>query len=85
MREFRIKVTLMKNYIGEQGPYRQSERKEIYKKYLENLLSEKKAYYCFCSEEELEAQSQYQISIGESPKYSRKCANLTSSPSSFPS
>jgi len=39
---------------GPYGPYRQSERGEIYKKYLEGLIKEGKAYYCFCSEEELE-------------------------------
>jgi len=61
---------------GDYGPYRQSERTEIYKKYLEKLLAEDKAYYCFCSEEELEAQRQYQLSIGEAPRYSGKCANL---------
>jgi len=59
------------------GPYRQSERGEIYKKYLEKLLEEGKAYYCFCSEEELEAERQYQMSIGQPPRYSGKCANLT--------
>jgi glutamyl-tRNA synthetase len=59
------------------GPYRQSERGEIYKKYLEKLLAEGKAYYCFCSEEELEAERQYQMSIGQPPRYSGKCANLT--------
>jgi len=64
-------------YIGDYGPYRQSERGEIYKKYLEKLLKEGKAYYCFCSEEELEAQRQYQMSIGQAPRYSGKCANLT--------
>lgn len=61
---------------GPFGPYRQSERKEIYKKYLKKLLDEEKAYYCFCSEEELEAERQYQLSIGEAPRYSRKCAGL---------
>lgn len=61
---------------GDYGPYRQSERREIYKKYLEKLLAENKAYFCFCSEEELEAQRQYQLSIGEAPRYSGKCANL---------
>ena len=59
------------------GPYRQSERLNIYAKYLERLLAEDKAYYCFCSEEELEAQRQYQLSIGEAPRYSGKCANLS--------
>jgi glutamyl-tRNA synthetase len=61
---------------GEYGPYRQSERKDVYADYLEKLLAEDKAYYCFCSEEELEAQKQYQMSIGEAPRYSGKCANL---------
>lgn len=57
--------------------YRQSERKKIYAQYLKKLLEENKAYYCFCSEEELEAQRQYQLSIGEAPRYSGKCANLS--------
>ena len=64
-------------HIGEHGPYRQSERLDIYKKYLEKLLKEDKAYYCFCSEEELEAQRQYQMSIGEAPHYSGKCSKLS--------
>jgi nondiscriminating glutamyl-tRNA synthetase len=61
---------------GEYGPYRQSERKEIYKKYLEKLIKENKAYCCFCSEEDLKDQKEEQISRGESPHYSGKCANL---------
>ena len=61
---------------GSFGPYRQSERLEIYGKYLEKLLEEGKAYYCFCSEEELEAQKQYQMSIGQPPVYSGKCRAL---------
>jgi len=61
---------------GPYGPYRQSQRTEIYKKYLEKLLAEGKAYYCFCSEEELEAQRQYFLSIGQPPIYSGKCRDL---------
>ncbi|MFH0739517.1 MAG: glutamate--tRNA ligase [bacterium] len=38
---------------GPYGPYRQSERKEIYKKYIEKLLADKKAYWCFCSQEKV--------------------------------
>ena len=64
-------------YIGDHGPYRQSQRLEIYNKYLKKLLAENKAYYCFCSEEELEEQRQYQLSIGEAPRYLGKCANLS--------
>lgn len=57
--------------------YRQSERQKIYTQYLKKLLAEQKAYYCFCSEEELEVQRQYQLSIGEAPRYSGKCASLS--------
>ena len=39
---------------GENGPYRQTERLDIYKKYTEKLLAEGKAYYCYCTDEELE-------------------------------
>lgn len=61
----------------DEGPHRQSERTEIYKEYLEKLLSEKKAYWCFCTEEELEAQRQDQASRGETPRYSGRCRTLS--------
>jgi hypothetical protein len=38
---------------GSHGPYRQSKRTEIYKKYLEQLLAKGDAYYCYCTKEEL--------------------------------
>jgi len=63
---------------GKYGPYRQSERKEIYKKYLKKLLEEGKAYFCFCSKEDLEVEKQYYLSIGKAPKYSGKCRELSS-------
>ena len=58
---------------GNFGPYKQSQRTDIYKKYLEKLLSEKKAYYCNCTSEELEAKRQDQQSRGLAPKYDGKC------------
>jgi len=61
-----------------EGPYRQSERKGIYAKYLEKLLENGKAYRCFCSQEELEAKRQEQMSRGVAPKYNGKCAGLSS-------
>lgn len=61
---------------GDYGPYRQSERLETYKKYLQQLLDEDKAYYCFCTEEELEAERQAMMKRGEAPVYSGRCANL---------
>ncbi len=62
---------------GKHGPYRQSERKEIYKKYIRKLLDEGQIYYCFCSKEELEAHRQYLLSIGKPPRYSEKCRILS--------
>lgn len=62
---------------GSHGPYRQSERTEMHKKYLQKLLDEKKAYYCFCTTEELEANRQDQTSRGEAPRYSGKCRGLS--------
>lgn len=57
----------------DEGPYRQSEREEIYQKYIEKMLSEDKAYYCYCSATELETQRQDQMSRGVAPKYNRTC------------
>jgi glutamyl-tRNA synthetase len=65
---------------GDFGPYRQSERTHIYKKYLEKLLDEKKAYYCYCAKEELEAERQAMIIEGLPPKYSGHCRNLAKPP-----
>ncbi len=62
---------------GNFGPYRQSERKQIYLKYLKKLLEEEKAYFCFCKKEDLEAQKQYFLSIGKPPKYNGKCRYLS--------
>ncbi len=62
---------------GDYSPYRQSERIDIYEKYLKQLLDEDKAYYCFCSEEELEIQRQEMLTRGEAPRYSGKCRNLS--------
>jgi nondiscriminating glutamyl-tRNA synthetase len=65
---------------GEYGPYRQSERLHIYRRYLEKLLSEGKAYFCYCSREELEAQREALIAAGLPPKYGGHCRELTSPP-----
>ena len=62
---------------GNYGPYRQSERKNIYTKYLKRLLEENKAYYCFCPKEELEIEKEKQIKEGKTPCYSGKCSKLT--------
>lgn len=62
---------------GKFGPYKQSQRLDIYKKYLETLLKDGKAYYCFCTPEDLEAKRQNQMSQGLAPKYDGTCRNLS--------
>ncbi len=65
---------------GSYGPYRQSERADIYKKYLEELLKTGHAYYCYCEKEELEAQRDAMASQGLSPRYSGRCRELKEPP-----
>ena len=62
---------------GEYGPYRQSERNEIYETYYQELLENGHAYKCYCTEEELEAEREAQMEKGDNPIYSGKCRHLT--------
>jgi len=63
---------------GEYGPYRQSERNDIYETYYKQLLENGHAYKCYCTEEELVAEREAQMERGENPQYSGKCRHLTS-------
>ncbi|HUE86631.1 MAG TPA: glutamate--tRNA ligase [Vicinamibacterales bacterium] len=58
---------------GEYGPYRQSERLEIYADYAQQLLRAHNGYYCFCSAEKLEAERQSLLQRGLPPKYLGSC------------
>jgi glutamyl-tRNA synthetase len=62
---------------GDYGPYRQSERLNIYSNYAHKLLKEGKAYYCFCSPEELQAERTKALKEGRPPRYSGKCQKLS--------
>lgn len=55
---------------------RQSERGKVYEEALTKLLNEGRAYYCFCSAEELEAERQAQMSQGMAPKYGGRCRHM---------
>jgi nondiscriminating glutamyl-tRNA synthetase len=54
---------------GNNGPYRQTERLDIYHKYIEYLLQERFAYKCYCTEEELKQMREDQLEFGTMPKY----------------
>ena len=58
---------------GEHGPYIQSERREIYRKYAEELVARGAAYYCFCTKERLEQLHEEDENGG----YDRHCRNLS--------
>ena len=60
----------------DEGPFRQTERFDIYKSYVERLLAEKKAYYCYCTPEELEERRQKALSEGRPPRYDGRCRDL---------
>jgi glutamyl-tRNA synthetase len=61
---------------GPYGPYRQSERTEIYREYSELLLANGTAYRCFCSADELEAARKQQMAAKLPPRYPGTCRNL---------
>jgi nondiscriminating glutamyl-tRNA synthetase len=58
---------------GPFGPYRQSERLELYKKYAVELIDSGHAYFCFCTPEELQAERDAALKAGLQPKYSGRC------------
>lgn len=58
---------------GTDGPYRQSERLDIYRAHVDRLLANGSAYYCFCSPETLEADRQARLKAGLPPKYAGTC------------
>src|SRR6056297_504830 len=62
---------------GEKGPYIQSKRLDIYKRYVNQLLEQGKAYYCFCSQERIDKLREDQKSHGLAPKYDKHCLNLS--------
>lgn len=69
----------------DEGPYRQSDRLDIYEKYMKKLLAEDRAYYCFCTKETLEAERQAMLSQGLPPRYGGCCRNNREPDSSRPS
>lgn len=62
---------------GDFGPYVQSERLGMYKGYAEELVKSGHAHYCFCSEEEIEAQRKEAESLGVSFKFEDPCKHLS--------
>jgi nondiscriminating glutamyl-tRNA synthetase len=61
---------------GEHGPYRQSERLHIYRAHAVELMSRGRAYYCFCTEEQLEMDRYQALRAMQPPKYVGRCRHI---------
>ncbi len=78
----KIAATESKTYrgvfeAGEYGPYIQSEKLETYKKYIDQLVKNNHAYYCFCDSERLEKMREEQSAQKKAPMYDRHCLKLS--------
>src|SRR5690606_18350788 len=62
---------------GDHGPYYQTERLEIYRRYAQELIDKGRAYYCYCSPEELDQRRKELLAAGQAPRYDRKCLGLS--------
>lgn len=62
---------------GELGPYRETERKPLYDKYIQQLLNEDKAYRCFCTKDEIEAERKKAEAEHRIYRYGGTCAHLS--------
>jgi glutamyl-tRNA synthetase len=61
---------------GSFGPYRQSERLDLYRSYATDLVEKGHAYRCYCTEEELEEKRKRSLARGVPPQYDGRCRNL---------
>ena len=68
----------------DEGPYRQTERQEIYTQKVDQLLNEGKAYRCYCSTEELDLKRNEAQKKGLKPKYDGTCRGRTDQPKGTP-
>ena len=62
---------------GKFGPYRQSQRQDIYQHYFDSLTAKNLVYPCFCSDQELLIARKLQLSRGQAPRYAGTCRKLT--------
>ena len=62
---------------GENGPYLQSQRLDIYAHWAATFIEQKDAYYCYCTPEELEAVREAQRASNQAPGYNGHCRDLT--------
>lgn len=64
----------------DEGPFRQSERFDLYRKYANELLDKGYAYRCYCTPDELESRREAAMKEGRPPMYDRRCRARTGTP-----
>ncbi|MDA8157035.1 MAG: glutamate--tRNA ligase [Actinomycetota bacterium] len=64
----------------DEGPYRQTDRFDIYKKHVDEMLEKGQAYRCYCTPGELEDRRQKALAGGKPPRYDGRCRNLKTPP-----
>lgn len=64
---------------GPRGPYRQSERVDLYRQHAQRLIDAGRAFHCFCGPDRLDALRRAQRERGETPRYDGRCADLDAS------
>jgi len=60
----------------DEGPFRQTDRFDVYRSYVGRLLGEGRAYYCYCTAGELEERRKLAMALGKTPKYDGRCRHL---------
>ncbi len=60
----------------DEGPFRQTDRFDVYRSYINRLIKEDKAYYCYCAPEELEAKRKEAMAQRKPLKYDGRCRNI---------
>lgn len=72
-------IQTLKNYglTFDEGPFYQTQRLNIYQKYIKELLDKKLAYYCFCTEDRLKKIREVQKAAKQIPRYDRHCLSLS--------
>jgi glutamyl-tRNA synthetase len=69
----------------DEGPYFQSQRQQLYREHVEQLLDTGKAYRCYCTPEELEERRQRALAEGHKPKYDGRCRERSDHATDLPS
>ena len=85
--EFTDSIVEAMDWLGmspDEGPVFQTDRMDLYRQKVDQLLEEGKAYRCYCTPEELEAQREQAIAEGRKPKYSGEWRDRTDHPEDAP-